>query len=70
MNTLRTYLDTHNVTIFDFAASVGLTRQAVHKWLRGDSMPTPVNLYTVHKKHPELDVVTMVCEIAKNIIQT
>jgi transcriptional regulator with XRE-family HTH domain len=36
---LRCYLDAHAITITSFAADVGVSVQAVHRYLNGERMP-------------------------------
>lgn len=39
MVTLPAYLREHNVPIGTFAVAVGVSRNTVHRWLRGENRP-------------------------------
>jgi transcriptional regulator with XRE-family HTH domain len=68
MNELKSYLTKNGITVFDFSNAVGVTRQSVYKWQKGESMPTPCNIRAIHAAYPSLDIKSMICEIVDAIL--
>lgn len=70
MNTLDAYMSKNNITKFDFSNAIGVSRQSVYKWLRGEAMPTPCNIRIIHKTYPDLDILAVVRDIVSIILQS
>ena len=46
---LRKYLKEHSISAADFARAVGVAREHVYQWTRGDKLPQPERMTRIYE---------------------